>query len=50
MRDLQEIIKESVERYGLKYDENQKILTVKGIDGKIREVRKEDISKMFNFD
>lgn len=46
-RDIQEIIKESAERYGLGYDVNQKVMAVEDEDGVIREITKEQFEELF---
>jgi hypothetical protein len=47
-RDIQTIVKEAAERYGLDYDEKQSEMTVKLNDGTFRIVSKEDFEKTFN--
>lgn len=49
-RPLQEIVKESAERYGLDYNINQAKPTVLLADGSIREVEKENLSKLFGIE
>lgn len=47
MRDIQEIIREAAERYGLKYDETQENPKRINKDGSITQISKEDFEKAF---
>jgi dephospho-CoA kinase len=46
-RDIQTVIKEAAERYGLDYDINRKVMTVQSEDGSVREVSQDDFLKAF---
>jgi hypothetical protein len=46
-KNLKEIVKETANRYGLKYDENQTEMKVQLSDGTTRTVTKEDFQKAF---
>lgn len=49
-RPLQEIVRESANRYGLAYNPNQNKPTVRIADGSIHEVEKEDFPKLFGIE